>query len=186
MNWDYEKSDVVKSIANYISIARIFLALTLALTKPLSIAFFAIYLVCGISDIFDGYIARKTDSISKLGEKLDSIADLVMVVVLIAILYPIINPNLFIIGWIVIIGIIRAVSMIAVFIKYKTFAIFHTYGNKITGIMLLVFTLSIGFVESDVLIYTICMVASISAIEELFIHISSNELLTHKKSILAK
>lgn len=48
----------MKSIANYISIARIFLALTLALTKPLSIAFFTIYLVCGISDFFDGYIAR--------------------------------------------------------------------------------------------------------------------------------
>jgi len=176
----------MKSIANYISIARIFLALTLALTKPLSIAFFTIYLVCGISDFFDGYIARKTDTTSKLGEKLDSVADLIMIVVLMIVLYPIINLTVQIIVWIVIIGIIRAVSMMVVFVKYKTFGILHTYGNKITGVVLFAFPLSLAFVQPDVLMYIICVVASISAIEELSIHLSSNELLANKKSIFAK
>ncbi|TGE37242.1 CDP-alcohol phosphatidyltransferase family protein [Desulfosporosinus fructosivorans] len=176
----------MKSIANYISIARIFLALTLALAKPLSIAFFAIYLVCGISDVLDGYIARKTNTASKLGEKLDSGADLIMVVVLIIVLYPIINPTVQIIVWIVIIGIIRAVSMMVVFVKYKNFGILHTYGNKITGLVLFAFPLSLAFVQPDVLMYIICVVASISAIEELSIHLSSNELRANKKSIFAK
>lgn len=176
----------MKSIANYISMARIFLALTLAFVKPLSIAFFAIYLVCGFSDVFDGYIARKTDTASKLGEKLDSVADLIMVVVLMIVLYPIIDLTVQIIVWIVIIGIIRAVSMMVVFVKYKTFEILHTYGNKITGLVLFAFPLSLAFVQSDVLMYIICVVASISSIEELFIHLSSNELRTNKKSIFAK
>jgi len=176
----------VKSIANYISIARIFLALTLALAKPLSMAFFAIYLVCGISDVLDGYIARKTDTASKLGEKLDSVADLIMVVVLIIVLYPIINPTVQIIVWLVIIGIIRAVSMMVVFVKYKTFGILHTYGNKITGLVLFAFPLSLAFVQPDALMYIICVVASISAIEELLIHLSSHELRANKKSIFAK
>lgn len=176
----------MKSIANYISIARIFLALTLALAKPLSIAFFAIYLVCGISDVFDGYIARKTDTASKLGGKLDSIADLVMVVVLMIVLYPIINLTVQIIVWIVIIGIIRAVSVMVVFLKYKTFGILHTYGNKITGLVLFAFPLSLAFAQSDVLMCIICVIASISAVEEIFIHLSSNELRINKKSIFAK
>ena len=181
----------MKSIANYISTSRIFLSLTLAFTKPLSIAFFVIYLVCGISDVFDGYIARKTNTASKLGEKLDSAADLIMVMVLMIVLYPIINPiinsTVQIVVWIVIIGIIRSVSMLVVFVKYKNFEILHTYGNKITGLVLFAFPLSLAFVQSDVLMmYIICVVASISAIEELFLHLSSKEFRANKKSIFAK
>ncbi|MBZ9687499.1 hypothetical protein G9F72_014300 [Clostridium estertheticum] len=44
------------------------------------------------------------------------------------VLYPIINLSVQIIIWIAIIGIIRAVSMMVVFVKYKTFGILHTYG----------------------------------------------------------
>lgn len=176
----------MKSIANYISITRIFISFILALTKPLSISFIVIYLFCGISDAFDGYIARKTNTTSKLGEKLDSIADLIMVVVLMILLYPIINLTTQIIVWIVIIGMIRAVSIIVAYIKYKTFSILHTYGNKITGLLLFIFPLSLTFVQSDVLIYVICLVASISALEELFIHLVSNELESNKKSIFQK
>lgn len=176
----------MKSIANYISITRIFISFILALTKPLSISFIVIYLFCGISDAFDGYIARKTNTTSKLGEKLDSIADLIMVVVLMILLYPIINLTTQTIVWIVIIGMIRAVSIIVAYIKYKTFSILHTYGNKITGLLLFIFPLSLRFVQSDVLIYVICLVASISALEELFIHLVSNELESNKKSIFQK
>lgn len=76
--------------------------------------------------------------------------------------------------------------MMVVFVKYKTFGILHTYGNKITGVVLFAFPLSLVFVQPDVLMYIICVVASISAIEELFIHLSSNELLANKKSIFTK
>lgn len=176
----------MQSIANYISIARIFLAFTLALAEPLSIAFSAIYLVCGMSDVLDGYIARKTDTASQLGGKLDSGADLIMVVIVMVVLYPIIHPTVEIIIWVVIIGIIRAVSMMVVYAKYKTFEILHTYGNKLTGLVLFVFPLTLAFIRSDVMMYIICVIASISAIEELFIHLSSNELQTNKKSIFIK
>ena len=176
----------MKSIANIVSIARIVLSIILALTKPLSIAFFAIYVVCGISDIFDGYIARKMNTTSKLGEKLDSIADLIMIMILIIVLYPMINLTVQIIIWIVTIGIIRAMSVMVVFVKHKTFAILHTYGNKITGLVLFTFPVSLAFDQSDVMIYIICVVASISAIEELFIHLSSSELRANKKSIFIK
>jgi len=177
---------VVKLVANIISITRIFLSLSLILVKPLSIVFNSIYLVCGISDVFDGYIARKTETTSKLGEKLDSIADLIMVVVLMSVLYPIINLTVKIIVWITIIGIIRAVSMMVVLVKYKTFGILHTYGNKITGFVLFSIPLSLAFIQSYVLVYIICVVASISAIEELFIHLSSNELRINMKSIFER
>ena len=76
----------MKSVANYISISRIVISLALLITKPLSPIFLFIYLIIGLSDILDGYIARKTCSTSKLGEKLDSMADMIFDVILIIIL----------------------------------------------------------------------------------------------------
>lgn len=113
------RGEIVKLIPNCISTMRIFLALTLILVKPLSIEFITIYLACGISDVIDGYIARRTGTVSEIGGKIDSIADLILFGVLIVILYPIITLTLGIIVWIVIIAIIRLVSMIIVFVKYK-------------------------------------------------------------------
>ncbi|PKM49819.1 MAG: CDP-alcohol phosphatidyltransferase [Firmicutes bacterium HGW-Firmicutes-7] len=170
-------------MANYISLARIFLVFLLFLTKPFSTVFFVIYITCGISDILDGYIARKTHTTSRLGEKLDSAADLIMVIVVIILLYPIINPTIQILVWIVIIGIIRILSMIIVFVKHKTFSILHTYGNKITGLMLLLFPLLFAIIKSDVMMYVLCIVASVSAVEELAIHLLTKELRANKKSI---
>jgi len=170
----------LKSIANYISLVRIFLVLTLIFIRPLSIEFYVIYLLCGISDMLDGYIARKLGIESKFGEKLDSIADLIMVVVLVIILYPIIDIHILVSYCTLGIAMIRISSMIIVFIKYKTFGILHTIGNKITGFMLFLFPL---LPQSEVLIFLLCMAGSISAIEELIIHISSKEFDGNRKSI---
>lgn len=134
----------------------------------------------------DGYIARKTGTESKLGEKLDSVADLIIAAILMLVLFPLIHLTVPIIVWIVIIGIIRSVSMTVVFVKYKTFTILHTYGNKLTGLVLLIFPLTLAFIQADVLMYIICIVASLSAFEELLIHLASKELRTSKKSIFTK
>jgi CDP-diacylglycerol--glycerol-3-phosphate 3-phosphatidyltransferase len=170
----------MKWIANTISIARIFLILTLFFIRPLSVEFFVIYIICGISDMLDGYVARKLGIQSKFGEKLDSAADLIMVAVLISVLYPIINIPPTIAYWIVAIVIIRMLSIIIVLIKYKTFGILHTVGNKVTGLMLFLFPI---IIQSEVLIYLLCATASISALEELFIHILSKEFNGNQKSI---
>jgi len=176
----------VRTTANIISIVRIVLALGLFWVRPLSVLFYAIYLICVISDMLDGYVARKTHTESKVGEKLDSVSDLIMFVVLAIILFPIINPTRQIISWIVIIGMVRVVSMMVVLVKYKTFAILHTYGNKITGFVLSLLPLSLAFIQIEALVYIICVIASISAIEELFIHLSSSELRANRKSIFEK
>ena len=175
----------MKSLANYISIVRILLVFTLFLTEPLSIEFFVIYVVCGLSDIFDGYIARKTQT-SKLGEKLDSAADLIMLAVLFIILYRFLNLPVQIFAWIIIIVIIRGASIITVFIKYKTFAILHTFGNKVTGFILFLFPLMLKIFNSNTPMYVLCVIASISAIEEFLIHLLSDVLQVNRKSIFSK
>jgi len=109
--------DKMKEILNYISFSRIILSFILIFVEPLSAAFYAIYIICGLSDIMDGFIARKTGTTSKLGAKLDSIADMIMAAVLLILLSTILNLSTEIVIWIILIGIIRVASIAVAFKK---------------------------------------------------------------------
>ena len=176
------------SMANCISIARIVMALALISTKPLSVPFFSVYLACGISDILDGFVARRTGTLSKLGGKLDSAADLALVMVVAVLLYPYVIPavSVEIVVWIVGIAIVRLLSMSVVYLRYQTFAILHTFGNKATGLLLFMFPFLLPFGHINMLAVVLCGVASLSALEELMIHLVSRELHTDRKSIFMK
>ena len=173
-------------MANLISVTRMVLSLALAGVQPLSQGFFVLYLICVVSDLLDGYVARTTHTTSKLGEKLDSAADLTLFAVLLLILYPVLRPPGYILVWLLAIGSIRVISLLVVFIKFKTFAILHTYGNKITGLALAAFPLSLVAGPPEELLVLLCGIASASALEELWIHLSANELRTDRKSWFEK
>ena len=176
----------MKVIPNFISVSRIFFSLALILIDPLSLVFYTVYIICGFSDIIDGFIARKTGTTSVFGAKLDSIADMIMIGVLLSLFYPIINPKIEIIICVILIGTIRLIAMIVALKKYKTFASINTYGNKITGIILFLFPILILYIDTTILMYIICVVASISATEELIIQLTSYELQLNRQSIFKK
>ncbi|HHY26204.1 MAG TPA: CDP-alcohol phosphatidyltransferase [Desulfitobacterium dehalogenans] len=176
----------MKSIPNWLSLSRILFSLSLLFVEPLSLVFYVVYIACGLSDMLDGFIARKTGTTSSLGAKIDSIADLVMVGVLFIVLLPIVNPKASILLWVILIGVIRFAAMIVARIKYNSFASLHTYGNKATGLVLFLFPLLLSFSHTDVLMYIICALAIISAIEELLIQLTSTELLLNRKSLFER
>lgn len=186
-NEDYSRrGDEMKLIPNCISFSRIIFSLILIYTKPLSLAFYVIYIICGLSDIMDGVIARKTGTTSSLGAKIDSIADMVMVGVLLFLIYPIANITSKIVIWIILISIIRLLSVFIAMKKYKIFASIHTYGNKITGIVLFLYPILLPYINTTVTMYIICFIASISAIEELIIQLISSQLELNKKKYIDK
>jgi len=176
----------VSNIASYFSIFRIIFSPLMLLVNPFSIEFIIIYLICGISDILDGYIARKTSTISKLGDNLDSIGDFIMILIVLFILLKSIGIPRFIVIWTIIIGIIKIISVIVVFKKYKTFEMLHTYMNKITGFLLFIFPITLTFISSDISMIIICLIASLAAIEELMINLLVDELDINRKSIFLK
>jgi CDP-diacylglycerol--glycerol-3-phosphate 3-phosphatidyltransferase len=139
-----------------------------------------------LTDIFDGFIARKAAATSNLGEKLDSAADLVMTGVVFLMLYNKINLSEEIIIWIVSIAALRFVSVITALIKYKRFVILHSYSNKASGMLLFLIPLVFSYIEAGALINIVCLVASISALEELIIHLTSKELRVNRPCIFAK
>ncbi len=176
------KKIFIKIIPNSITCLRIILSIFIIFLKPLSLSFFIIYVICGFTDIFDGYFARKNNVTSDLGATLDSIADFTFIAIMIFILLPIFQIPKWGIIWISIIIFIRLLSLIIGSIKYKTIVFLHTYLNKTTGIILFISPLIYSLFKINFTLYLLCIMGSISAIEELLINITSKKLSKNIKS----
>lgn len=174
---------VIKYIPNTITILRILLSLILLFLKPFSSLFLIMYSACGFTDMIDGYIARKTNSSSSLGTILDSISDLIFMIAVIMSIIPAIRIPKEILLWILLIALIRIASILTAYFKYNTFAILHTYANKVSGFLLFLFPFFYKFINIYILGFTLCFITGISAIEELTINIISKELSRNIKGI---
>ena len=63
-------------MANIITGIRIVCSIALLFFPVFSPAYYTLYIVAGVSDMIDGAIARKTDTVSDYGSKLDTAAEL--------------------------------------------------------------------------------------------------------------
>lgn len=68
-------------MANIMTIIRIVLALLLLFIPSFSISFRVLYLLAGMTDMLDGWMARKTGTVSAAGARLDTVADITQNVV---------------------------------------------------------------------------------------------------------
>ena len=101
-----------KQIANIVSSSRILLSITLLFCTVFSVCFYGIYLLCGFTDMVDGTVARKTNSVSEFGARLDTIADFLFFAVTLIKLLPVIHIPKCIWVWIVVIAIIKICNVI--------------------------------------------------------------------------
>lgn len=174
----------MKYIPNFITGIRMIGSIILLLTEPFSKLFCIIYVICGVSDILDGYIARKTNTVSKIGGKLDSMGDFIMIVFAIIVLYPVINLEKTVTIWIFIIACIKILAIIIALFKFRELYEPHTYANKFTGILLFLYPMSFLLEQSFVYTYILCVIATVSAMEELLINIISSKMEMDIRSIL--
>ena len=154
------------TLANGITFFRILCSLALVFCTPLSLPFYVIYAVAGLSDIFDGLIARKTNTATKFGAKLDTIADLIFTVFCLIKLMPILNIPIWLYIWIAVITFIKAANIAAGYIRQKEFISVHSVMNKLTGGMLFVFPLTLTWIELRYSAAVICAVATTAAVYE--------------------
>ncbi len=177
-----------KNAANLITLIRIFGAIALIMLEPLSLPFFIVYGVCGLSDAFDGLVARKLGVQSSFGSALDSLSDLLFYGVMAAKLFPTFQRLLLPYQW-VIIAVPTALHFIAYIIcaiKFNRFSAIHTYANKALG--LLVYAFPFFFIGEIPLLWTIYMIvggviALYGSIEINLIHIIAKHYDTRNKSI---
>ena len=157
---------MMKHIANILTSCRIFGSILLLFFPAFSVDFYITYLLCGVSDMIDGTIARKTNSASKFGSQQDTIADFVFVVVSLIKMLPAIHIPGWLWIWSGVIAIIKVTNIIWGYITKKQFISVHTVMNKVTGLFLFLLPLTIPFLEWNYIAVVICFIATFSAIQE--------------------
>ena len=160
------KTNMKKQIANIITSLRIIGSIALLFFSVFSFSFCTIYLFCGFSDMIDGTIARKTNTVSELGSKLDTAADFVFVAVCLIKLLPLVNIPVWLWIWIAVIAIIKAANIAWGFVLRKKLVALHTALNKFTGLLLFLLPLMLHFIESTYILAAICAVATVAAVQE--------------------
>ena len=156
----------MKNIANYISVSRSIMSIVLLIPETFSITFYIIYIYCGISDMLDGFVARKSKDESKIGARLDSAADIIFVIVAMIKILPALNLSKGIIIWTVIVALIKVTNVICAYIYYKKIVLPHTIANKITGFILFIAPFIIFNTNSIIFEIIICSVATFAAVQE--------------------
>lgn len=154
------------NIANILTSCRILCSILLFLFPALSPWFYVLYLICGFTDMIDGTIARKTNTVSELGSKLDTAADFLFVVACLVKLLPVMDIPLWLWIWIAVIAVIKVINVVSGFICHKRFVAEHTIMNKVTGLMLFLLPLTLAFIELKYSGIAVCGVATFAAIQE--------------------
>ena len=153
-------------MANLITSCRILLSLLLLFFPALSPGFYGLYLAAGLSDMLDGFVARRTNSTSPLGAKLDSMADVVFLAVCLVKLLPVLTLPVWLWVWVGLIALLRLVNILSGFVWRKKLVLLHTRANKLTGALLFLLPLSLGFLNIAYTAVPLCALASFAAIQE--------------------
>ena len=156
----------MKLLPNAISALRFLGAVCLLFFGVESYAFWAIYFVCGLSDMADGYLARKLGCESQVGALLDSLADLVFVVCCCFKLIPVLAFPKWLWIWGGVIVAIKVINQISALVMFKKIVFPHTIANKVTGILLFVGVPITLWINSIVPIIIIAVVATFAAVQE--------------------
>ena len=164
-----------RNCANIITFFRFVGTILLLTMKPLSPSFFLLYTATGLTDVLDGWIARKTKTASDFGARLDSIADLLFYTVVLFLMFPSLWNTLPVNIWYTVaaIAMIRISAYLIAAAKYRRFTALHTKLNKLTGMgaFLIPYLLATEYVVG--FCWVVCAVAVIASLEELFIHLRS-------------
>ena len=153
-------------MANVITGLRILVSAVLVFCPVFSQIFYVLYVTCGLSDMVDGIIARKTNSVSEFGSRFDGVADFVFVAVCLIKILPVIDIPVWLYAWTAVIALIKIINILSGYAMQKKYVAVHTTMNKVTGVLLFMLPLTLSIVP---FIYTripICSVATFAAIQE--------------------
>ena len=153
-------------LANGITLLRILCSLALLFWLPLSLPFYVLYSAAGLSDILDGFIARKTNTSTKFGAKFDTFADIVFAAVVLVKLLPILELTVWIIIWVGVIALIKLVNIVIGFVRRHTLTAVHSAINKVTGALVFILPFTVSIINIRYTAVLVCAVATVATILE--------------------
>lgn len=151
-------------LPNAVTTIRMIGAAGLLLCDAESVVFWALYLICGISDMADGYLARRLKCVSKTGARLDSVADICFVVCCAWQLLPVLDLPRWLWLWAGVIVAVKLVSQVLALAMYGCCYFPHTLTNKLTGLLLFI-TIPTTF-WTVIPLAAVAVVATYAAIDE--------------------
>ncbi|WP_162140303.1 CDP-alcohol phosphatidyltransferase family protein [Haploplasma axanthum] len=169
------------NIPNIVTLIRIILV-AVSIFFIRSNHFFIFYILAGLSDVVDGFLARKLKQETILGAQLDSFSDFFLFSI--TIIWISVNKNELVLGYITILIVLFVIKLIVIFInyfKYKKMFIVHTIGNKALGFLIFLIPVITNFVN-DIYYFFVLVFASLVILEELMISIKYNDFNINRKS----
>ena len=154
------------SIPNLLTFARMLLCIPLGMTETLSPLFYLLYTLIGISDILDGWLARRWHCTTPFGAQLDGAADLIAFGVIGWKIWPILHFPAWLWGLLVCIVYIRIGNMLCTYLRKSTNIFQHILLNRLTGLLLFI---SIYVIETALfqgLAAGIAILALLAALQE--------------------
>ena len=116
----------------------------------------------------DGTVARRTNSASDFGARLDTLSDFVFMTVALIKFLPHLPIPVWPWIWIGVIAMIKIVNAARGFVRTKKLISPHTPLNKITGLLLFFLPMTLGFFDLTYTLTIVCTVATVAAIHEVY------------------
>ena len=116
--------------------------------------------------MIDGTVARKINTASEFGARLDTAADFVFVTVCLIKLIPVLDIPVWLYIWITVIALIKGINIVSGYTICKRFIAVHTVVNKVTGALLFVLPLTLTVIDLKYSAVIACAVATFAAIHE--------------------
>ena len=160
------KWELLCNMANFITCIRIVCSITMLFCPVFSPTFYVLYITAGVSDMIDGTVARKTETASEFGAKLDTAADFILVGVCFIKLIPSLDIPLWLYIWIAIIALIKIINIVSGYVMSKELVVEHTIMNKVTGILLFILPLTIKIIDLKYSGAFVSTFATFAAIQE--------------------
>ena len=179
----------MKRIPNLLSMSRIVLCLPLLLVDAMTLPFWTLYVIAGLTDMLDGFLARRWGVESKFGARLDSMADFVFVLAVGYKLFPYLKLPATLWMMIELIALVKVVNAISSFVvkhriecleqreppnsfgwpsrdRQRQSQFLHTKANKLTGFLLFIGMMAIGQSYFVPVVWMITCIALFAAIQE--------------------
>ena len=156
----------MRQLPNTLSALRLLGAIALLFCDVQGFAFWSVYLFCGISDMLDGFLARKLNAATHFGAVFDSVADLCFVTCCCCKLIPALEFPLWVWIWCGVIAIIKLMNQVSALVLLKRCIFLHSTANKATGLLLFLGIPLALFMESIVPVIIVAIVATFAAVQE--------------------
>ncbi|MGN0906446.1 MAG: CDP-alcohol phosphatidyltransferase family protein [Bullifex sp.] len=149
-------------IADIITSLRIVFSICIVFMPVFSPLFYVFYSGAGITDMVDGTVARVMGTAGERGARLDTAADMVFTCICLIKIIPEISLP----GWCYIAVVIIALIKLFTMLRVRKLVAVHSVLNKITGVLLFLFPMTVGLIDVTVSAAVISVIAFAAALHE--------------------